>query len=298
VIEDEAYSMESLGELLFTSRSSRIYQWKENTLIKLFNPDVDPGLIRNEEINTAETYEQGISLVKCYGQVRVGDQTGLVIERVAGQTLISLASSKPGTAFGVPGLMADLQIKMHNTGTTVIQSYKGVVRKALDSDPLAFLSPGDKDTIIRFLESLPDGDSILHLDYHPDNIISDTRSATIIDWMTAARGAPAADVAATLYLLNEGEMIPGLNKIVASLLEAIRKLICSRYLRTYKKKTGMKDSEIAPWRLPFLIVRLGIWNIASEVETLHNKILAEIESLNRQPSPSLGNEAGFGALNS
>jgi len=297
-MENESFSMDCLGELLFTSRSSRIYRWKENTLLKLFNPEVDPGLIRNEEINTGEAYAKGISKVKCYGQVRVGEQTGLVIERVEGKTLISLASDKPGIVFKVPELMANLQINMHNTGTSVIQSYKMMVWNALSTDPLNFLSQEDKAVVLDFLETLPDGDSILHLDYHPDNIISDTREATIIDWMTAARGAPAADIAATLYLLNEGEMIPGLNRIVAFLLESIRKLICSRYLKIYKNKTGLTDAEITPWRLPFLIVRLGIWNIASEIDVLHEKIEAEIQSLYALKNSNPGTEAGCGVMTS
>jgi hypothetical protein len=96
--------------------------------------------------------------------------------------------------------------------------------------------------------------------------------------MTAARGVPAADVAATLYLLTEGEMIPGLNKAVSFILEAIRKQICMHYLKAYKASTGMTDDEIAMWRLPFLIVRLGVWHIDSEVAILQHKIRDAIQS--------------------
>ncbi|MDC7242136.1 MAG: aminoglycoside phosphotransferase family protein [Spirochaetales bacterium] len=272
----EAYLQENPGELLFTSRSSRIFQWKGSTLLKLFNSEVDPDLIRNEEINTNEAFSRGVSKVQCHGLVEVDGQLGLIMERVEGKTLISLAASKPGTALAVPALMASLQINMHRTETTSIRCYKEIVLKALESQPLSFLSSDERTLVRKKLDSLPDGNSILHLDYHPDNIMSDTREATIIDWMTAASGPPAADVAATLYLLNEGEMIPGLNRVVASVLESIRKLICRRYLKEYKKVTGIRDEDIAPWRLPFLIVRLGIWNIASEVDLLKTKIRQEL----------------------
>jgi len=276
--EEEVYTLDSLGEPMFTSRSSQIYIWRGNTLLKLFKAGVSLDLILNEEINTTEAYEQGVSKVKCHGRISVGDRTGLVIEKVDGKTLISLAGVKPGTVFGVPKLMAQLQINLHNTCTSAIRSYKGMVMSALDSEPLSFLTDREKRTTIEKLNALPDGDSILHLDYHPDNIMSDAKNATIIDWMTAASGAPAADVAATLYLLTEGEMIPGLNKAVASILESIRRMICKGYLKEYKKATGMTDAEIAPWRLPFLIVRLGIWNIESEVRDLQQKIRTELKN--------------------
>ncbi|PKM72268.1 MAG: phosphotransferase [Firmicutes bacterium HGW-Firmicutes-16] len=270
------YKLESLGEPLFTSRSSQIFSWQGNTLLKLFRSDVDPVLIENEEINTTETYDKGVSLVKCYGHVQVEDRTGIIIERVEGKTLISLAGSKPLTVFKVPSLMAELQLKMHNTHTDKIRSYKKFVLDALDSKSLGFLTEEEKQIALKQLSALPDGDSILHFDYHPDNIMSDGKTTTIIDWMTAARGAPAADIAATLYLLNEGEMIPGLSKAVATILETIRKTICKKYYAAYKKKTGMTDADVVPWRLPFLIFRLSVWHIDSEICVLQDKIRDEL----------------------
>jgi len=273
---NETYTLESLGEPLFTSRSSQIFFWQGDTLLKLFRSGVDRVLIENEEINTTETYEKGVSKVKCYGHVQVEDRTGIVIERVSGKTLISLTGSKPLMLFKVPALMVDLQTNMHNTRTDKIRSYKKIVLDAIDSAPLRFLSDDEKKIAYDKVNALPDGDSILHFDYHPDNIMSDGTNSTIIDWMTAARGVPAADVAATLYLLNEGEMIPGLSKLVATILETIRKSICKKYYAAYKKKTGMTDADVAPWRLPFLIFRLSVWNIDSEIDVLQEKIRDEL----------------------
>lgn len=275
-MSDTVIAETSLGAPLFQSRSSQIFSWTGNTLLKLFHEDVDPGLIQNEKINTTEAFDKGISKVKCYGQVQVGGRMGIILEKVSGKTLIARATVKPVTAFGVPRLMADLQIQMHHTDTDKIRSYKQLVLDSLNSEPLGFLTEQEKQTAISKLSRLPDGNSILHLDYHPDNIMCDGQTATIIDWMTAARGDPAADVAATLYLLNEGEMIPGLNRTLAAVLEQVRKIICRKYYLIYKEKTGITDEEVTVWRMPFLIVRLGVWNIKSEVDVLQQKIRAEL----------------------
>ena len=261
---------------LFQSRSSQIFSWSGNTLLKLFHEDIAPDLIRNEEINTTEAFEKGITKVKCYGQATLGGRTGLILEKVEGKTLIALTTSNPGMAFRIPHLMAELQIQMHQTHTDKIRSYRQMVLDALNSEPLSFLTEQEKAAAVSRISRMPDGDSILHLDYHPDNIMSDGKTATIIDWMTAARGVPAADVAATLYLLNEGEMIPGLNRVLAMVLEQVRRHICSKYYSAYKEKTGLTDAEVSEWRLPFLIVRLGVWNIKSEVDLLQQKIRAEL----------------------
>ena len=272
----ENRSIESLGEPIFNSRSSQIYNWEEDILLKLFHEDIAPELIKHEHINTVETYEKGISAIECLGVVQIGNRTGLLIRRIPGKTLIALAGSNPGIVFRTPKIMADLQSRMHATHTQKIRSYKELTLNLLDSSPLSFLTPEEKELAKKKVKALPDGDSILHLDYHPDNIMSDGKRETIIDWMTSSRGAPAADVAATLFLLNEGEMIPGLSKAVAKVMEMIRRIICKKYYKKYKQITGVTDNEVALWRLPFLIVRLGIWNIESEVPELQRKIREEL----------------------
>ena len=272
----ENRSLESLGEPLFNSRSSQIYNWEEGMLLKLFHDDIEAELIKHEHINTMEAFEKGISAVECCGMVRVENRTGMLIKRIEGKTLIALAGSKPTIVFRTPGIMADLQAKMHAAHTQKIRSYKELTLRALDSPPLDFLTAEEKELAKKKVKALPDGDSILHLDYHPDNIMSDGKRETIIDWMTAARGAPAADVAATLFLLNEGEMIPSLSKAVAKAMEMIRRIICKKYYKKYKQMTGLTDDEVSQWRLPFLVVRLHIWNIDSEVPGLQRKIREEL----------------------
>jgi aminoglycoside phosphotransferase (APT) family kinase protein len=50
---------------------------------------------------------------------------------------------------------------------------------------------------------VPDGTALLHLDYHPLNVLVDERTVTgIIDWTNARRGDPALDLARTHTLLT------------------------------------------------------------------------------------------------
>ena len=53
--EERVYTLESLGEPLFTSRSSEIFRWEgDDKLLKLFREGVDKDLIDGEEVNTKE----------------------------------------------------------------------------------------------------------------------------------------------------------------------------------------------------------------------------------------------------
>ena len=48
---------------------------------------------------------------------------------------------------------------------------------------------------------LGDGDALLHLDLHPDNVILTDNGPVVIDWPNAARGPAGADVAHTWIVL-------------------------------------------------------------------------------------------------
>ena len=89
--EQIRYDLSDLGTPLFSSRSSQVFQLRDpDKLLKLFRPEVDQHLIDNEEINTTETFEKGISAVECYGQARVACpdglvRSGLIIKKIPGQ---------------------------------------------------------------------------------------------------------------------------------------------------------------------------------------------------------------------
>ena len=276
--EERVYTLESLGEPLFTSRSSEIFRWEgDDKLLKLFREGVDKDLIDGEEVNTKEAFAKGVTEVECFRQVEVEGRYGIILKKIEGATLIGTLGKQPSILFKAAQIMADLQIEMHSTHTEKIRSYKEMVKHTLmTASVFDYLSSEEKDKAIAKIDALPDGDSILHFDYHPDNIMTHDGKSTIIDWMTACSGAPAADVAATVFLLTEGEMIPGLSKAVAAAMQFLRGKICRSYYKKYKAQTGMTDEEVQIFRLPFMIFRLGVWTIESEIETLQQKIREEI----------------------
>ncbi|HPZ00754.1 MAG TPA: phosphotransferase, partial [Clostridiales bacterium] len=114
------------------------------------------------------------------------------------------------------------------------------------------------------------------LDYHPDNIMTDGTHTTIIDFMTACTGDPAADVAAARIVLTKGEMIQSLSPIMKLAMNLVKRAVCSRYVKQYQKKTGLTRAEMDAWNFAFYIVRLGVWNIESEKERFSQLLLEDL----------------------
>jgi len=58
-----------------------------------------------------------------------------------------------------------------------------------------------------WLEPVGPGDSVLHLDLHPENVLMGARGPQVIDWANARRGHWADDVAQTVVILA-GALVP------------------------------------------------------------------------------------------
>nr|WP_269144227.1 aminoglycoside phosphotransferase family protein [Clostridium guangxiense] len=78
------------------------------------------------------------------------------------------------------------------------------------------LSDDIKEKLYNYIDTLPDDNILCHGDFHPDNILITKDNAIIIDWMTAAKGNPLADVARTSVMLKFGN-VPGKSLIEKSL---------------------------------------------------------------------------------
>jgi hypothetical protein len=78
--------------------------------------------------------------------------------------------------------------------------------------------------------------SLIHLDYHPLNVLTDGRQITgIIDWPNAAAGDPRADLARTAVLLLVTSPPPGPTRLLA---KAGRRLFYLAWRRGYVSEAG------------------------------------------------------------
>jgi hypothetical protein len=77
----------------------------------------------------------------------------------------------------------------------------------------------------------------------------------IIDWFTATCGNPLADVARTSLLLQAAEL-PA-SPMTQWLLASARAVVHRAYLRRYLRRSGTRPEDVAAWRLPIIVARLG-----------------------------------------
>ena len=122
--------------------------------------------------------------------------------------------------------------------------------------------------------------SLIHMDFHPLNLISDGATVTgIIDWSGAAAGDPRADLARTCITLIAAPVPPGLMSAVLSLA---RRLLIHAWRSGYQEAAG-KTPDFQPlmaWAGATLLaefeqvigVRADAWGTPEDIAKLHRLV--------------------------
>ncbi|WP_121255677.1 aminoglycoside phosphotransferase family protein [Nocardioides ferulae] len=284
------WTLADLGDPVATGRTSEVYAHpgRPDRVLKLFHGDVPGEEVEAEAEHIDVAVRAGLTGARCHGTAYVDDRTGLVLDRLDGGSLTRVAERNPLQLRRSGRTLARLQARMHEVAAPDLTDVRAAVLHALDQAALSFLSPIEQAHTRGLVNALPDGDRLLHLDFHPENVIvtGDTTPADragsadrvvhhVIDWQTALRGDPAADVAATFLLFRDAELFPGLSLARKAVIVAGRRAFFEFYWAEYRRLTGLGHGAVAAWRAPALVLRLA-WDIPSERDRLRAALRAAL----------------------
>jgi len=195
----------------------------------------------------------------------------LIMEHVAGKELLRMMLWRPWNILHFPGQMAAVHARLHDLSADGFPAPSGpfLERRLREMEAdiarhgLGGLEPG-LDWLRRRRPADPARPSILHLDFHPLNLIErDDDSLGVLDWTYADVGDPHADVATTLMLL---ECVPatakGLWERFAVLVgrPVMRPLLSWWYRRAYNRRRPLDEERLSyygAWSALRQLVRYG-----------------------------------------
>jgi aminoglycoside phosphotransferase (APT) family kinase protein len=165
--------MEPPAKLIAEGRDSNIYEFGQGKVLRRSRNG-------RSQVNEAKTMHYvracGFPAPEVFSVS--DDGLDMVMARVEGPTMIDAVSAQPWKIRRLAREMSELHQSLH-----------------------LLEAPG-------WLPSAPcgSGDSLLHLDFHPLNVMLSSDGPMVLDWTNAARGDPLVDVAATWVLLASGEV--------------------------------------------------------------------------------------------
>jgi tRNA A-37 threonylcarbamoyl transferase component Bud32 len=200
------------GSLVASGRDADIFEYGKNRVLRRS---------RNRRSLVEEARIMSFMYESGYPVPRVDelsdDGSEMVMERIFGPTMIDLISSDPSTLLEQAAELRELHQRLHEVPAP----------SWLRSSPFG------------------DGESIIHLDLHPINVIVSDDGPAVIDW---ANGDANADVALTWLLIASGD-IPAA-KEEAELMSIGRALFLETFLEGFDQaQLRAQLPAVVEWKL-------------------------------------------------
>jgi thiamine kinase-like enzyme len=216
---------------------------------------------------TMAAYKTGAKVPQPIEIIHADGRIGAVYKKIHGKTMLSLMLKNMRKTNYYANCLADCHIDIHNRLTIEddIPTVKDKLRFDIEAED--DLSRDEKQSIYQHLLNLPDGNSLCHFDFHPDNILLSDNDYCVLDWMTACKGDPLSDVARTGIILKFA-VIPRASAVVNMIAGAFQKSVYKKYIRRYLCITGAKPESVEQWELVVAAARLREWIPEQEKKTL------------------------------
>jgi thiamine kinase len=231
--------------LLARGKHAEVLAWGEQRVLKLFRPGQGRGAIAEEFRQAEMAHALGIPTARPREIIEHHGRVGIVFERLHGPTLYHLLVTGAMPVEGVAALLWNIGSAIHRCAVAGIPAIEA--RLAARIARAQGVADGRRQAAIEALHRVPGGKTLCHGDLHPLNVIVTERGPCVVDWVDAAHGAPAADAARTLLLLELGR--PG----------QIEPAIRSAFVGAYRERlaAGGEIETLAPWMLPVAVARLA-----------------------------------------
>jgi len=219
-----------------TGRTAEVFLTADGRALKLFYEGYPESGVEYELRNALWAQEAGLPVPHCFGRCDTDGRLGILYECVTGESLLGYLL-RTGDVQGTVSIM----VKLHK------QMLEKHLPQAMDIRQwLQRETGGDLD-----INALPDGDTLLHGDFHPDNIQIDGDKVWILDWMNLCRGDKLYDIARTYCLLAEASLPPDLDEATAQGMLQLRTHMAQAYL----DGMGVTQEVLTPW-LPIVRTHL------------------------------------------
>jgi uncharacterized protein (TIGR02172 family) len=228
-------------------RTAEIFLWGDNEVLKLYRDWCPSDWIDYEQKIAHAVHEAGIPTPAPGEIVDVNGRRGLVYERLEGISMLRDMNARPWTILKHARSLAELQVEINQKSIPGLPSVKDGLRNGISTS--RHLRDDQKEKILTLLDTLPEGKSLCHGDYHPDNVFLIKSGPVIIDWVTSSRGSPWADVARTSMILEVAPKAVG--KQVSTMVLMMIQLYRRMYLNRYQKIVPDEDNEGERW-LPII----------------------------------------------
>ena len=190
---EKAYKRMSVEGCEFIAKGANgaVYRYDDETIIKTYFAKDSLPEIKQERENARRAFVLGINTAIPYGIVRVGDGYGTVTELLNAKSITKFIRSNPDDLAVPAKYYIDMLKSIHET-TADDGELPDMRETALDwADFVAKYIPQDQaDKLRALIEAVPKQNTLMHGDYHTNNVMVQNGEPLLIDMDTLCMGHP------------------------------------------------------------------------------------------------------------
>ena len=195
---EKAYPRITIDGCEYIARGSNgaVYRYNDDTIVKVyFSKDALPE-IKQERENARRAFVHGVNTAIPYGIVRVGEGYGTITELLNATSITKMIRRNPEDLTLAAEYFVDMLKSLH-TIEAEDSEFPDMRETALGwADFVAEHIPEDQGKKLRALiEAIPKCNTLLHGDYHTDNVTIQNGEALVIDLETLCMGHPIFELA-------------------------------------------------------------------------------------------------------
>ncbi len=258
-------------EVIGRGGHGKVYRLDDETIIKVYHDKSPLTLIEKEREYAKNAFVHGVPSAIAYDIVQTEEGPGLVFEMAGAVTLSKMLNEHPEKLPEYAVKFAEL-LKTLNSTEADPALYGDIRQIYIDraKNAVEFFSDEENAQIFKMLDSIPDGNVMIHGDYHPNNVmVQSDGELVLIDMADISRGNPIFDIGGTfLVMYLAGINKPEIVKEVIGLEYELSKKVWGILLSTYYGTTDPQKLELignrcAAFALLRMATTLGFENTRS-----------------------------------
>ena len=192
-----------------TGFTADVEKYSDDSIIKLYREYVPQADIDREVLSTKRVQGLGLPVPEYRGYTVQDGKRAIILEYIEGDSMMQVLVSGQESPEKLAADFADIHFRMHQCKVDGLEDSKVRYERLLKLSEYN-LGSDLTNRMLRLLEKLPEGNSLCHNDFHPGNIIYNSKGMFAIDWSDATAGDPLADVARTIQMFDYGGRVePG-----------------------------------------------------------------------------------------
>ena len=197
VTVEKAYQRMSVEGCEFIAKGANgaVYRYDDETIIKTYYAKDALPEIKQERENARKAFVLGINTAIPYGIVRVGDGYGTVTELLNAVSVTKLIRNRPDDLTEAAGYFVDMMKNIHSTEVDdgEVPDMKEIALGWADS-VIAHIPEEQGRKLRALIEAVPKQNTLLHGDYHTNNVMVQNGEPLLIDMDTLCMGHPVFEL--------------------------------------------------------------------------------------------------------